>query len=129
MSTTAPKHFDADVLNRLAQVEEIEFEAPQPGADGLLHPTTLWVVVVGADVYIRSWRGNAGRWYQAVRANPKAVLYLDGHPLPVRVVPVTDDTTIAQVSDAYRRKYSDDPAMPSMLRDEILPTTLRLEPL
>lgn len=128
MSATAPKRFDVDVLNRLAQTEEIEIDAPRPEAPAVIHPTTIWVVVVGGHVYVRSWKGNAGRWYQEARAHSKAVVYLDGHPIPVRAFPVTDDATIAQVSDAYRRKYPDDPYTPSMVREEVLPTTLRVEP-
>lgn len=130
MSATARRHFDVDVLNRLAQTEEIVIDAPRqrPEDPALIHPRTIWVVVVDDDVYVRSWKGNAGRWYQETRAHAKAVLYLEGHLIPVRAFPVTDEATIAQVSDAYRRKYADDPFLPSMLRKEILLTTLRLEP-
>lgn len=127
MSTMLPRHFEADVLNRLAHTEEIEIEVPHLGADAGFHLTTLWVVVVGDAVYIRSWSGDAGHWYQVVREHPQAAVYLDGHRTPVRAVPVTDAATIAQVSDAYHRKYGDDPALPSMVREEILPTTLRLD--
>ena len=127
MSATAPKHFDVDVLSRFTQTEEIEIDVPQPETV-LIHPRTIWVVVVSDDVYVRSLKGHAGHWYQEARASSKAVVYLDGHPIPVRAVPVTDEAMLAQVSQAYRRKYADDPFMPSMLRKEVLPTTLRLEP-
>ncbi|HEY7349369.1 MAG TPA: nitroreductase/quinone reductase family protein [Ktedonobacterales bacterium] len=129
MSTTAPKHFDADTQNRLAQAEEIQIETRRPGAGASAHRTTIWVVKVGEDVSIRSIHGNAGRWYQEIRANPTGVVYIDGQRIPVRAVPVTDDTTIARISDEYRRKYGSDPFLPSMVRDEILPMTLRLEPI
>lgn len=127
MSATAPKHFDGDVLSRFAQTEEMEIDAPQPETV-LIHPRTIWVVVVSDDVYVRSLKGPAGHWYQEARASSTAVVYLDGHPIPVRAVPVTDEAMLAQVSEAYRRKYADDPFMPSLLRKEVLPTTLRLEP-
>ena len=128
MSATAPKHFDADVRDRLAQAEEIEIDVPRTEASASIRPTTIWVVVVDENVYVRSWKGKAGRWYQRISKDPQATVYVDGHPIPVRAIPVTDAATIAQVSDGYRRKYFEDPFMRSMLRDEILPTTLRLEP-
>ncbi len=129
MDTMTPKkHFDAGTLNRLAETEEIELDDLGSETDALIHPTTVWVVVVGEQVFVRSWKGNAGHWYQKVKTQAKAVVYLDGHPIFVQAVPLTDEATIVQVSDAYRRKYADDPFMPSMLRDEVLPTTLRLEP-
>ena len=34
--------------------------------DGTLRPaTTIWVARVGDDVYVRSYPGTSGRWYQA----------------------------------------------------------------
>lgn len=128
MSTTVPKHFDTDTRNRLAQTPEIRIETRRPGADASAHGTTIWVVVAGDDVFVRSVRGSAGRWYQEIKANPAATVHIDGQRIPVRAVPVTDDATIARVSDAYRQKYRNNPSLPSMVRDEILPTTLRLEP-
>ena len=124
-----PKHFDVDVQNRLAQTKEIKIETRRPGAGAAAHRTTIWVVVVGEDVSIRSFHGNAGRWYQEIKANPAAAVYVAGQRIPVRAVPVTDDATIARVSDEYRSKYRNDPSMSAMVRDEVLPTTLRLEPL
>ena len=129
MSTTVPKHFDADTRNRLAKTQEIRIETRRSGADASAHRTTIWVVVAGDDVYIRSVRGRAGRWYQEIKANPAAAVHIDGQRIPGRAVPVTDDATIARVSEAYRQKYRNDASLPSMVHDEILPTTLRLEPM
>jgi hypothetical protein len=128
MSTIVPRHFDADVKNRLAQTQEIQIETRRPGADASAHRATIWVVVLGDDVFVRSFHGAAGRWYQEIKANPLAAVHVAGQRIPVRAVPVTDAATIARVSDAYRGKYGNDPYLASMVRDEILPTTLRLEP-
>jgi hypothetical protein len=43
-------------------------------------------------------------------------------------VPATDADSVARVSAALERKYDGDPAAKSMVRDEILDTTLRLDP-
>jgi hypothetical protein len=66
---------------------------------------------MGDDVFVRSVRGNAGRWYQAIKANPAAAVHINGKRIPVRAVPITDDAMIERV------------------RDDILRTTLRLEPM
>jgi hypothetical protein len=128
MSTAVPKHFDTDVVNRLAQTREIKIETRRPGAGAAAHRATIWVVVVGDDAYIRSFHGNGGRWYQEIKANPGAAVHVEGQRVPVRAVPVTDDATVARVSDEYRRKYGSDLYVSAMVRDEVLPTTLRLEP-
>lgn len=128
MSTIVPKHFDTDVRSRLAQTEEIRIETRQPGAMSPAHRTTIWVVVVGDDVFVRSVRGNAGRWYQEIKANPNAVLHVDAQRLKVKAIPVTDNTPIRLVSDEYRKKYRGSAYATTMVSNEVLPTTLRLEP-
>ena len=129
MSTTVPKHFDTNTRNQLAQTQEIQIEPQSPGANAPARRTTIWVVVMGDDVFVRSVRGSAGRWHQAIKANPTGAVHINGQRIPVRAVPVTDDTTIERVSDEYRRKYRNSPSLPSMVRDDILRTTLRLEPM
>ncbi|MGO9752108.1 MAG: DUF2255 family protein [Solirubrobacteraceae bacterium] len=53
-------------LDRIAAADELVIAARQ--ADGTLRPSTpIWVVRVGDNLYIRSWRGPAGRWFRAVQ--------------------------------------------------------------
>ena len=121
-----PKHFDANMLNQLADTEEIEIETRSPA--GRTHRTTTWVIVDDNDVYVRSVRGRNGRWYQHITAKPDAAVHIDGRRLAVHAMPVIDEALIARVSNDYLRKYRDDPSANSMVLAEILPTTLRLEP-
>ena len=121
-----PKKFDANVLNQLTNTEEIEIETRS--ATGRMHRTIIWVVVDDNDVYVRSVRGRNGRWYQEATANPDAAIHVNRQHFAVHAVPVADQAFIARVSNGYLRKYRDDPDVNSMVREEILPTTLRLEP-
>jgi len=123
---TMPKQFDANVLNQLANIEEIEIETRS--ATGRTHRTIIWVMVNDHEVYVRSVRGRNGRWYQEITAKPDAAIHLDGQRLAVHAVPVTDEALIARVSNEIFRKYGDGPSANSMVREETLPTTLRLEP-
>jgi hypothetical protein len=120
------KHFDANVLNQLSTAEEIYLETRS--STGRTHRTIVWVVVEGQEVYVRSVRGANGRWYQEFTANPHGAIEVNGQHLAVQAVPVTDDATISRVSNAYLRKYSSSPVVRSILRQETLPTTLRLDP-
>lgn len=120
--------FDAEALSTLDQTEEVEIETT--AADGRHHRTIIWVVVADGVVYIRSVRGAAGRWYREIVAHPDAALHADSLRLAVRASPATDPASIAAASEAYRRKYNTrwPRETASMLRDETLGTTLRLEP-
>jgi hypothetical protein len=92
------------------------------------HRTTIWAVVDGGEVYVRSWQGAASRWHRELTSNPVAVLHVEGEAVPVRATAATDADSVERASAGYRRKYADSPYAGSMLRDEILDTTARLEP-
>src|SRR5262249_54928135 len=119
--------FGADVLRTLAETEEVDIET---GPDDRRRRTTIWLVVDGGAVYVRSVRGPAGRWYRQIVAHPDGVLHAAGRRLPVRAAAAADPAAVAAVSAALRRKYEHrwPRETASMLREETLPTTLRLEP-
>ena len=123
-----PGRFDPEALRTLDETEEVEIETT--AADGPHHRTIIWVVVTDGVVYIRSVRGTAGRWYREIVANPDAVLHTDSLHLAVRASPATDPASVEAASEGYRRKYNArwPRETASMLRDETLGTTLRLEP-
>jgi len=120
--------FDEDVIQLLAEIEEVDIET-HAGPEAPAHRTTIWVVVDGGAAYVRSVRGTHGRWYREATAYPEAVLHAGGRTLPVHIEPVGDDATIARVSDALLRKYVQWPNdARAMVRDEVLATTLHLHP-
>lgn len=119
--------FSTDDLRAIDLAKEIEVETSAgPGSD--IHRTIIWVVVDADEVLVRSWRGVTARWYREALANPDIAIHIDGRRLAARAVPARDPGSIARASAGLERKYDGDPAAPSMVRDEILDTTLRLEP-
>jgi hypothetical protein len=117
----------AGELARVGAAEELEI-APRR-ADGTLRPTVpIWVVRVGDDLYVRSWRGSQGAWFRAaqrkrsghVRAGgvDKDVVFADADP-------EVDDA----VDAAYRDKYARYPRyVAPMVADPARATTLRIVP-
>jgi hypothetical protein len=116
-----------DWPGEIEAVREVDIETRR-AEDAPAHRTTIWAVVENGDVYVRSWRGSAGRWHRELAANPVAVLHVGGESIPVRAVAAKDPDSVERASAGYRRKYADSPSMASMVRDEILDTTVRLEP-
>ena len=116
----------ADVLAACA--DEIEIEVVTSRPDGTPRRTVVWPLVEDDVAYLRSFRGQAGKWYQEALAHPDAALAVGGRDVPVRLVPATDPASIAACSAALARKYSHDSSLPAMLIDDVLPTTLRIEP-
>jgi hypothetical protein len=116
-----------DVLTRLETTREAEIETRRT-PDAPAHRTIVWPVVQGGQLYLRSLHGRGGRWFRELSENPEATLHVDGEAVPVRAVTANDSTSIERASEGLRRKYADSPHLESMLRDEILDTTVRLEP-
>lgn len=97
--------------------------------DGTSRRTRIWVVVVDDEVYVRSFKGDRGYWYQAAREMPNDVwLQVRGRAIPVRAVHAIDEVSIARCSAGLWAKYARDPSTPAMVRSNVLETTLRLEP-
>jgi hypothetical protein len=120
-----PRQFDKHILERVAEIGEVRIETKGNGAT---HTTTIWIVEAAGDVFIRSVRGQRGRWYRELTSAGEGVLILRNHRVPVRAIPVDDSASIERCSRAFREKYRGDPSTPSMVRREVLSTTLRLEP-
>jgi hypothetical protein len=112
---------------RLETMHEVDIET-RAAEGGGVHLTTIWLVVDAGQVYVRSLRGGAGRWYRELIANPDAVLHAEGESVPVRAVAAPDAASVERATSGFRRKYADSRSLESMVRDEILDTTVRLEP-
>src|SRR5918996_4585746 len=111
----------------LETVEEVEIET-QRAADAPVHRTIIWVVTFDGDVYVRSLRGEDGRWFRELMAGPDAALHVEDEAVPVLAVRADDRDSVERATDGFRRKYADSPYLDSMIRDEIASTTVRLEP-
>jgi hypothetical protein len=118
--------FTADDLALIDRTEEVRIETSEIG--GQVHRTTIWVVVDGDGVFVRSAYGPDARWYREATTNPDVTLLVDDRSLKAHVTRVTDADEITRMSAALQRKYAGDPSMPGMIRAELLPLTLRLDP-
>ena len=119
--------FDSEALARLRDLKEVDIETRLAGGD--VHAATIWVVVDASDrVLVRSWRGSGARWYREAVAAGEASLVFDGSTHPVRVESATDPERVAACSERLLEKYGRGSTARSMVRDEILDTTLELRP-
>src|SRR4030088_1041332 len=118
-----------DLLWRLAESDEVEIETRR-AAKSPLHRTTIWIVPTEYGVYVRSYKGKKGRWYQEVRAAPLVTIRVGRRKVTARAEPEHNPLVIRAVNAGYRKKYGerwpDDTK--AMLKRSILPTTLRLTP-
>ena len=118
--------FDRKTLELLEATREVRIETSRPG--GPIHSTIIWVVVDGGDVFVRSWKGSEARWYREARGNPEVALLAGDQHFSARAVPATDAESIRRCSDGFLTKYRKSKSALMMVADDILDTTLRLDP-
>jgi hypothetical protein len=116
--------FDAEIVRELRDRQEVAIRTEKHPDDAVV----IWVVAANDEVFVRSVRGSKGRWYRDLAAGGSATLEFAGRRLDVQALPVSDADTIARASREYLRKYQPSPYAQSIMRAEVLPTTLRLEP-
>ena len=120
-ATWTPEDLDA-----IAAADEIDI-APRRADGTLRRATTIWIVRVGDDLYVRSFRGPEGGWYRAARRT---------HEGRLRAGAVERDVTFDEdhdadrtaVDDAYRAKYGRSSYVDAMVAPDVATTTLRLAP-
>ena len=120
--------FAADVAAELRKARTVTIET-SAGADAPVHRTIIWIVAdERGHAFVRSVRGRRGRWYRELVANPSGVVFVGGRRFAVRAAPA-DEAGIEACSRLLREKHATSRgSLASMLRDEILDTTLELEP-
>jgi hypothetical protein len=114
----------AEQLQEIGEAREVVIETRR---DDRVIGTVIWVVVGGGDVYVRSVRGESGRWYQRTVVDPEVTLRVGIARFEFTAVPANDPDSIESASEALRRKYRGR-SLENMLLPETLGTTLRLEP-
>jgi hypothetical protein len=94
----------AGELDTLGGAEELEIAPLRP--DGSLCPyTTIWVVRIGDDLYVRSWRGRDGAWFRAALRRPEGRIRAAGIKRDVTFTE-PDHADHDTIDRAYRDKYA-----------------------
>jgi hypothetical protein len=88
------------------------------------------VVREGDDLYVRSWRGEAGAWYRGVQERHQGHIRAGGVDKDVNFVAVDDEDLGERIDAAYWSKYGryGSSYVEPMTSGETRTTTLRLEP-
>jgi hypothetical protein len=123
--------WSADELERIGAAEELRIS---PGrADGTLRrEVPVWVVCVGADVYVRTWYRRDNGWFGQVVHSRQARIRVPGVEAAVAVEDVGDGRgeLRPRVDAAYRAKYGryGESSVAQMVTDDAAATTLLLVP-
>jgi len=116
-------------LTKIGNAEELDIQSLR--GDGTLRkPTTIWVVRVGDELYVRAYRGRGGAWFRGVLERHEGHIRAGGVDKDVTFVEVSDEAANGQIDAAYRTKYRrhDAQYVDPMVAPGARAATLRLEP-
>jgi hypothetical protein len=91
-------------LTAIAAADELEI-APLRADGAQSKLVTIWVVRVGDDLYVRSYRGVGSSWFRGTQASHQGHVRVGGVDKDVAFIDEADPEVNAQIDDAYREKY------------------------
>jgi hypothetical protein len=119
----------SDELRTVAEAEELELASlRRDGSRG--RPVTIWVVRVGDDLYVRSWKGHTGAWFRAAQTRHEGRVEAGSVRKDVTFVAETDEHINDRIDAAYRTKYRHHGGryVDPMVAPQARSTTIKLAP-
>lgn len=113
-----------EALRAIAESKEVRIETSEGDTSAR---TIIWTAPHEGEIYIRSYLGDRGVWYQRALVNPEVVLSVGEVSVPMRAVPARDDASVEAATQGFLDKYIPSGSRDAMVADEVLHTTLRLE--
>jgi hypothetical protein len=119
----------SDELKRIANEDELQIASLR--GDGTLRKfTTIWVVMVGDELYVRSVYGRGSDWFRGVQTRRAGHIRAGGVTRDVTFVEETDPALNDAIDFHYRAKYARYAAsiIAAITSPEARSATLRLVP-
>ena len=118
-----------DEIRNIGEAEEMDLASLR--RDGTVRkPVTIWVIRVGDDLYVRSWKGRTSWWFRGIEERHEGRIEAGGVGKDVRFVAEPDRDINDRIDKVYRTKYRQhgdrwvDPMVAALARD----TTIKLVP-
>jgi hypothetical protein len=93
-----------DELNKIGKAEELEI-APRRRDGTLRNPVTIWVVRLGDDLYVRSYKGRTSAWFRGAQVSHEGHIRAGGIDKDVALVEEAAPDINDRIDAAYREKY------------------------
>ncbi len=117
-------------LERIGAAEELQLATFKKDGTRRL-PVVLWVVRVGDELYVRSYRGGEGTWFRQAQRRPEGHIVAGRVTKDVTFVDASSDEALNhEIDAAYQSKYRRYSAtyVDPMITPQARATTLKLVP-
>jgi hypothetical protein len=114
-------------LQKIAETDDLHISPFREDGKTYGTPTWIWSVVVDGGLYVRSYSGQSGRWYQAAIQQKSGRIMAAGMTKEVVVEPLNGPIN-DRIDDAYRAKYASSPYLKPMVSAGARAATVKLMP-
>lgn len=116
-----------DELSKIAASDDLHISPFRE--DGVTYgtPTWIWSVVVDDSLYVRAYKGQSSRWYQAAVRQKAGRIRAAGITKEVAFETV-DGLINDRIDNAYRKKYARSSYLPPMIEQRTRSATIRITP-
>ena len=123
--------WETSELEKLGKADEIKlFSLKKEGA--YYNPVTIWIVQVDNDLFVRSYKGVKGAWYQRALINHKGKVSAGKITKEVHFISISmkDNVVNDKIDSEYRSKYQKHGATyeEPMISSQATETTIKLDP-
>ena len=114
-------------LRKIAETDDFHISPFREDGKTYGTPTWIWSVVVDGELYVRSYNGQSGRWYQAALKKKSGRITAAGMTKEVDFEPVSGSINDS-IDDAYRSKYALSPYLKPMISARARAATVKVMP-
>jgi hypothetical protein len=116
-------------LNKIGAADELQIASLRDDST-LKKPVTIWVVRLGDDLYVRSYKGRTSSWFRGVQTRHEGRIWAGGVEKDVTFVEESDPDINARIDAAYKTKYRryDARYVDPMVAPEARSATIKLVP-
>ena len=114
-------------LRKIAETDDLHISPFREDGKTYGTPTWIWSVVVDGALFVRSYNGKSGRWYQAALKQTSGRITAAGMTKEVAFEPVSG-SIYDSIDDAYRAKYASSPYLKPMIGTRARAATVKVMP-
>ena len=120
--------WEKEELRKIAETDDLHISPFREDGKTYGTPTWIWSVAVDGELYVRSYNGKSGRWYQAALKQKSGRITAAGMTKEVAFEPVGGSINDS-IDDAYRAKYASSPYLKPMIGTRARAATVKVMPL
>jgi hypothetical protein len=124
---TAMDRWSGDVLRKVVEADDLHIAPLREDGKTYGTPTWIWSVAVDGALYVRAYKGQDSRWYQAAMRQKAGRITAAGMTKDVTFEPVEGPIN-DRIDDAYRAKYKGHHYLPPMISARTRAATVKVIP-